>query len=95
MKDCTIIRNNTEAVNLGQSQAPIYKNVVENSKMIEAVRKIISLFKLYDTNENILVADKTELDKVIDGVFNHLEWTVMLLDVIHRNSKAIMYYMTK
>ena len=33
-----VIRNNTEAVNLGQSQAPIYKNLVENSKMIEAVR---------------------------------------------------------
>ena len=63
--------------------------------MIEAVRKIISLFKLYDTNENIWVADKTELYKVIDGVFNHLEWTVMLLDFIHGNSKDIVNYMTK
>ncbi len=82
-------RNTEEALHLSHVQAPIYANAVYNGKKLEQIRKFIDVFHLADTPYDMWQADKTELHALLEAIFNHLDWTVNLLDFLHGRSDEV------
>ncbi len=85
-------RNTEEALHLSHVQAPIYANAVYNAKKLEQIRKFIDVFHLADTPYDMWKADKTELHSLLEAIFDHLEWTVRLLDFLHGRSDEIRQF---
>ncbi|MBQ0050777.1 MAG: hypothetical protein KBT11_01790 [Treponema sp.] len=85
-------QNTTEALAMSRSQDPIYVNAVANGKNLEEIRRDIDFFKLTNVSEQVWTADKSELWIVIEAMYAHLDWTVLLLEYLHGNSKTITNY---
>lgn len=88
-------RNTHEALELSRSQDPIYTNAVINGKNLETIRRRIDIFRLSSVPLDIWTADKKELWTVIQALFDHLDWTVMLLDYLHGKSAAVKSQIVK
>lgn len=82
-------RNTKEALQLSRSQDPIYKNAVNNGKNLELIRRRIDVFRLNSVPKEVWLADKNELWDLIQALFDHLDWTVILLDYLHGQSNDI------
>lgn len=95
IEDCiseisNIVKQNTnEALHLSRTQDPIYFNAIANGKNLETIRRDIDFFRLTNVPIEIWSADKTELKIVIEAVYAHLNWTVLLLEYLHDISKTI------
>ncbi len=85
-------RNVEEALHLSHVQAPIYSNAVYNAKKLEEIRKLIDIYHLADTPYEIWSAEKRELHDLLEAIFSHLDWTVMLLDFLHGRSQEVLPY---
>ncbi len=85
-------RNTEEALHLSHVQAPIYANAVYNGKKLEQIRKFIDVFHLADTPYDMWKSDKTELHAILEAIFNHLDWTVKVLDFLHGKSNDVLPY---
>lgn len=90
----TVDRNRQEALQLSRIQSPLYENVVNNSRHLEYIRKKIDVFHLSDVPREIWLCDKTLLMNLIEGIFNHLDWTVKLLKYIHGTSSDVIQQIT-
>lgn len=84
-----VSQNTNEALALSRSQDPIYVNAVANERNLEEIRRDIDFFKLSNVSEEIWNADKHELWIVIEAMYSHLDWTVLLLKYLHGISKDI------
>ena len=87
-------RNATESVQLNKGQVPVYKNVIENAKHLEQIRKYINGFRVKNVPINIWKSDKTELNLLIEALYNHLEWTVSMLKFIHGQDNSMRKQLT-
>ena len=76
-------RNAEESIQLSKGQVPVYYNVIQNAKHLESIRKSINAFRVKNVPLNVWESDKTELNLLIDAIYNHLEWTVAMLKFIH------------
>ncbi|MBE6350036.1 MAG: hypothetical protein E7062_04725 [Spirochaetaceae bacterium] len=85
-----IVDFNTEkAVHLSHSQAPIYENTILSNKALEKIRKHIDFFRLPCVPISVWKADKTELWNIISNTFEHLDWTLRVLEYLHGKSVAV------
>ena len=73
-------RNATESIQLSKGQVPVYQNVIQNAKHLEQIRKSINAFRVKNVPLNVWESDKTELNLLIEALYNHLEWTVSMLN---------------
>ncbi len=86
----TVDRNSQEALQLSRIQSPLYENVVNNGRHLEYIRKKIDVFHLNDVPREMWLCDKTLLMNLIEGIFNHLDWTVKLLKYLHGTSSDVI-----
>lgn len=78
-----IDRNTKEALDMSRSQDPVYMNVITNSKYLEQIRATLDRFRISAVSTEVWLADKTELHEIITAVFDHLDWTISLLNCLH------------
>lgn len=88
-------RNATESIQLSKGQVPVYKNVIQNAKHLEQIRKSINAFRVKNVPLNVWESDKTELNLLIEALYNHLEWTVSMLNYIHGQDDSMKKYLAK
>ena len=86
-------RNATESIQLSKGQVPVYKNVIQNAKHLEQIRKSINAFRVKNVPLNVWESDKTELNLLIEALYNHLEWTVSMLNYIHGQDESMKFYL--
>ncbi len=82
-----IDQNSKEALEMNKAQAPIYANAVANSKKLEKIRKHLDVFRLPNVEHAVWKADRSELWKLIEALFDHLDWTVNLLRYIQAETE--------
>lgn len=82
-------RNATESIQLSKGQVPVYKNVIENAKHLEQIRKYINAFRVKNVPLEVWESDKTELNLLIEALYHHLEWTVAMLKFIHGEEDSL------
>jgi len=82
-------RNATESIQLSKGQVPVYKNVIENAKHLEQIRKNINAFRVKNVPLEVWESDKTELNLLIEALYHHLEWTVAMLKFIHGEEDSL------
>ena len=101
IQDCSeeikniVERNASESLQLSKGQVPVYKNVIENAKHLEQIRKFINGFRVKKGPINVWKSDKTELNLLIAALYNHLEWTVSLLNFIHGQEPSMRRQLSK
>lgn len=83
-----VTRNNTEAINLSLSQTPIYEEAVKNSYNLEQIRKLIDVFRLTGVPVEIWKSDRSELWLLITAMFDHLDWTTSVLNMLNGKKRA-------
>ena len=86
-------RNASESIQLSKGQVPVYKNVIQNAKHLEEIRKSINGFRVKNVPLNVWESDKTELNLLIEALYNHLEWTVSMLNYIHGQDESMKFYL--
>lgn len=85
-----IVDFNTEkAVHLSRSQAPIYENTIISNKALEKIRKHIDFFRLPCVPVSVWKADKSQLWNIISNTFEHLDWTLQVLEYLHGKSVGV------
>ncbi|OJF76490.1 MAG: hypothetical protein BKP49_06550 [Treponema sp. CETP13] len=80
-------RNEKEALQLSRGQTPIYAHAVENAESLEFMRKKLNKYRLINMSKEVWNTDKTELYELIKATFDHLEWTVQVLDFLQGETR--------
>lgn len=88
-------RNATESIQLSKGQVPVYQNVIQNAKHLEQIRKSINAFRVKNVPLNVWESDKTELNLLIEALYNHLEWTVSMLNYIHGQDDSMKRFLAR
>lgn len=86
-------RNATESIQLSKGQVPVYRNVIQNAKHLEEIRKYINAFRVKNVPLNVWESDKTELNMLIEALYEHLDWTVSMLNYIHGQDENMKNYL--
>ena len=88
-------RNATESIQLSKGQVPVCQNVIQNAKHLEQIRKSINAFRVKNVPLNVWESDKTELNLLIEALYNHLEWTVSMLNYIHGQDDSMKRFLAR
>ena len=63
--------------------------------MLTTLLKSINAFRVKNVPLNVWESDKTELNLLIEALYNHLEWTVSMLNYIHGQDDSMKRFLAR